>query len=123
MAERFVRSLEAGIVLQRILVDEQVDRWSFEEENMTYLTLPAKRPDYRKDRSHSNFLIQLKDAYQNQLEMGAFFDSLETVCHDSFDVEVVSLDEALAVVEDVVGEGGIQAFFETKSRTRLMDIQ
>lgn len=97
--------------------------WSFEQENMKYLTLPAKRPDYRKDREHSNFLIQLKDAYQDQLEMGAFFESLETVCHDSFQVEDVSLDEALAVVQDVVGEGGLQTFFETKSRTRLIDLE
>ena len=97
--------------------------WSYKEENMEYLTLPAKRPDYRRDRSHSKFLIQLKDAYHDQLVIGDFFDNLETVCHDSFDVEEVSLDEALAVVQDVVGPGGLQAFFETKSRTKLIDVQ
>ena len=96
--------------------------WSYKKKNMEYLTLPAKRPAYRKDRSHSNFLIQLKDAYHDQLVMGDFFDSLERVCHDTFDVEKISLNEALTVVQDVVGPGGLQAFFETKSRTRLIDI-
>jgi lipoate-protein ligase A len=96
--------------------------WSYEPQNMKYLTMPAKRPDYRKDRSHSSFLIQLKDAYHNQLEMNAFFECLQAACEESFDVEQVSLDEALAVVTSAVGEGGIRTFFETKSRTRFVDL-
>jgi len=96
--------------------------WTFQEDNMTYLSLPAKRPEYRKDRDHSNFLIQLKDAYHDQLKMDAFFESLETVCRSSFDVTDVSLDETLSIVDNVVGQGGLQAFFDTKSRTRLLDM-
>jgi lipoate---protein ligase len=96
--------------------------WSYEPQNMKYLTLPAKRPNYRKDRSHSSFLIQLQDAYHDQLEMNAFFECLQAVCEEDFDVEQVSLEEALTVVTDVVGEGGIHAFFETKSRTRFVDL-
>src|SRR5207253_2543523 len=35
--------------------------WDYREENMEYLLLPKKRPIYRKDRSHNEFLCKLKD--------------------------------------------------------------
>ncbi|HSX10673.1 MAG TPA: lipoate--protein ligase family protein [Chlamydiales bacterium] len=34
--------------------------WDYSEENMAHLRLPEKRPQYRKDRSHSDFLTRLK---------------------------------------------------------------
>ncbi|CAB9517364.1 Lipoate-protein ligase [Seminavis robusta] len=92
--------------------------WTFRQENMKYLKLPAKRPEYRKDRSHASFLIELQEAYHNQLQMDAFFQSLEAVCQDSFDVEHVTLDEAMLEF----GTDGIQGFFESKSRTRFVDL-
>lgn len=35
--------------------------WDYKEENMKYLKLPEKRPDYRLSRSHDEFLCRLKD--------------------------------------------------------------
>ncbi len=35
--------------------------WDFSDENMSYLHLPSKRPTYRQDRSHKDFLTPLKD--------------------------------------------------------------
>ncbi len=35
--------------------------WDYEPANMEYLQLPAKRPAYRIDRPHSEFLCRLKD--------------------------------------------------------------
>lgn len=35
--------------------------WDYSEKNMEYLLLPPKRPDYRQDRSHADFLCCLKD--------------------------------------------------------------
>lgn len=35
--------------------------WNYKEENMKYLSLPKKRPAYRKDRSHEEFLCTLKE--------------------------------------------------------------
>lgn len=35
--------------------------WDFDPHNMTYLLMPAKRPEYRKDRPHTDFITQLKD--------------------------------------------------------------
>lgn len=34
--------------------------WDYSEENMKYLRLPAKRPKYRQDREHHDFLTPLK---------------------------------------------------------------
>lgn len=35
--------------------------WDYSEKNMSYLHLPAKRPRYRENRPHSDFLCRLKD--------------------------------------------------------------
>lgn len=35
--------------------------WDYKDTNMDYLQLPAKRPKYRADRPHSEFLCRLKD--------------------------------------------------------------
>lgn len=35
--------------------------WDYKEENMAYLQLPSKRPKYRLDRSHQDFLCRLKN--------------------------------------------------------------
>ncbi|HEX2582633.1 MAG TPA: lipoate--protein ligase family protein [Chlamydiales bacterium] len=35
--------------------------WDYEETNMDYLLLPAKRPRYRENRKHADFLCRLKN--------------------------------------------------------------
>ncbi len=35
--------------------------WDFEDANMEFLQLPEKRPEYREDRGHLEFLCKLKD--------------------------------------------------------------
>lgn len=35
--------------------------WDYSDANMDYLTLPDKRPKYRKDRAHGDFLTRLKE--------------------------------------------------------------
>ncbi len=35
--------------------------WNFSGENMAYLQIPEKRPKYRLDRDHQDFLVRLKD--------------------------------------------------------------
>lgn len=35
--------------------------WDYSEKNMENLLLPAKRPKYRQDRSHKDFLTRLKE--------------------------------------------------------------
>lgn len=35
--------------------------WDYSSENMRYLLMPEKRPKYRQDRSHDEFLCRLKE--------------------------------------------------------------
>ena len=41
--------------------------WDYSEKNMNYLRLPAKRPKYRHNRNHADFLTRLKDHTSNSL--------------------------------------------------------
>ena len=40
--------------------------WDYSEKNMDYLLLPQKRPNYRADRPHSEFLCRLKEHVADQ---------------------------------------------------------
>lgn len=41
--------------------------WDYSEINMSYLKLPSKRPKYRADRDHGDFLIPLKQYVESPL--------------------------------------------------------
>ncbi len=43
--------------------------WDYSENNMNYLLLPNKRPKYRQDRPHKDFLCRLKDYAGNQEQL------------------------------------------------------
>ena len=97
--------------------------WDYEDENMQYLTLPNKRPDYRGDRSHDDFLVKLKTIYGNsgdeRSSKHAFLNHVKSVSCDAFDLEEVSFADALSVVDDL---GGMQAWFDGKCRTKIIDL-
>ena len=88
--------------------------WDYDEDNMHYLTLPNKRPDYRGTRSHSDFLIRLCEVYGKSHR--PFFASLKETCEEAFELDAVTVKEAMAVVENLGGMGEWLA----KSRTRLV---
>lgn len=91
--------------------------WDYQDEHMGYLTIPNKRPDYRGDRHHSEFLVKLNQFYGNK--PGVFYESVQDACRENnFQVEEVTLREAMEVVNDL---GGMQEWFENSSRTRILD--
>jgi lipoate-protein ligase A len=94
--------------------------WDFDEENMGYLTLPSKRPDYRGDRSHDEFLVKLKDTYEG-LKPNHFFTALKGSSQEEFDIETVTLLEAMALVDDKFGS--MQNWFDTKCRTKIVELE
>ncbi len=52
--------------------------WDYQEENMDYLLLPAKRPRYREDRSHADFLCKLKMFIRSKEELiQTLYDELD----------------------------------------------
>jgi lipoate-protein ligase A len=91
--------------------------WDFDSDIMNYLTLPDKRPAYRQDRSHDDFLVRLKDVYQG-LQQRHFVASLQEASADEFDLQPVSLQEVMTTVKAKVG--GLQEWLDTKSRTKVV---
>ncbi len=57
--------------------------WDFDPQNMELLKLPKKRPDYRGDRSHSDFLCTLKDSLPHKQ---ALFDGVMGQLSKSFEL-------------------------------------
>ena len=93
--------------------------WDYQPENMAYLKLPSKRPKYRQDRSHEDFLVKLCEVYP-QLTRRDFVASLRSVCEETFVLDVsVSLKEAQQVIE---AQGGWQEWYQghRKSRNRVV---
>jgi lipoate-protein ligase A len=93
--------------------------WDYDPDNMSYLTLPTKRPQYRGDRDHTDFLVKLKDIYPG-LTIGSFFKALKSESETKFDLQVVNLPEVTSQIESQFDS--LQAWFDTKSRTRIIDL-
>lgn len=95
--------------------------WDFVDENMNYLTVPEKQPDYRNNRSHGEFLVKLKK-YYGHLEGGkkAFFEHVKASTEDAFDIEEISLREALQMIDSELG--GFQEWFDGKCRSTIVEL-
>jgi lipoate-protein ligase A len=93
--------------------------WNFDPNNMErYLTLPTKRPTYRKDRSHTQFLTSLQSIYP-LLNKTDFFHSLfETCSAAGFVVERPTWPD---VRRGLDAHGGLAIWGSTHSRTKLLD--
>ncbi|EEC48320.1 predicted protein, partial [Phaeodactylum tricornutum CCAP 1055/1] len=66
--------------------------WDYQPENMAYLTLPNKRPDYRGDRPHHEFLVKLHESYPHVQKID-FFRALSETCQNKFDIHNATLQE------------------------------
>lgn len=68
-----IGSLKCGGNAQYIKKDRWLHHtsflWDYQPENMSYLLLPSKRPRYRQDRSHTDFLCRLKDYASSKEEL------------------------------------------------------
>lgn len=62
--------------------------WDFTNENMAYLQLPKKRPEYRQNRDHNDFLRKLKPIMTGEVEDYRHQLLMETKKH--YDVEIIS---------------------------------
>ena len=101
--------------------------WDYQDDTMNYLTLPNKRPDYRQDRSHADFLVKLKTAFPH-LTKHDFGTTLVTVASQQagWNVQRQTLRDAMAVVQHVYSAAqgpaqALQQWSEHKSRTRILD--
>jgi lipoate-protein ligase A len=83
--------------------------------DMQYLKLPSKRPKYRSNRNHSDFLVQLESVYPN-LEKDCFYDCLRSICQDRFHLQEIDWEDAFSLLNKA---GGMQEI-HNKSRTRVL---
>ena len=89
---------------------------------MKYLTLPNKRPEYRKDRNHDDFLIRLKDYYYTHpLGKYGLIDKVKIASMEHFQIEEVKMDDALNIVDDELG-GLVHYFMNGKCRTKVVEL-
>jgi lipoate-protein ligase A len=95
--------------------------WDYDQSNMDYLTLPEKRPEYRGDRSHDDFLVKLKEYYGNDSTKSDFFDQVKTAAGRTFDLEDCTLKDALSIANDKFGS--FQKWFDGPCRTKIEKLQ
>lgn len=93
--------------------------WDYVEEHMLYLEMPRKRPQYRQDRSHDDFLLKLNTFFGDNPKV--FFETVKEATAQYFELEEVSLKEALNVVNSE-SLGGMQKWFDGKCRTRIISL-
>ncbi len=92
--------------------------WDYDKANMGYLTLPDKRPEYRQDRPHHDFLCKLSEAYPD-LKKADFYDALRLTACEEYEVEHVTIRQALEVVQQQAG--GMQQWYDKGGRTRVVE--
>lgn len=66
--------------------------WDYKPENMTYLQLPPKRPKYRENRSHDEFLCKLKDHAHSKETL---IDQLKKELSRSVQLKAIELDQLI----------------------------
>lgn len=72
--------------------------WDFSPAHMALLRLPEKRPAYRADRAHGDFLTRLRDAVPRAGGPDGFLDAVVRRLRDVFDVVEAPLEEAAAIL-------------------------
>jgi lipoate-protein ligase A len=94
--------------------------YDFVDKNMEYLTLPEKRPEYRGNRSHNEFLVRMKDHYGESSNKNDFFQHVKRGANESFELEEVSLNDVLTIANEQFG--GLQEWWDSKCRTKVVKL-
>ena len=82
--------------------------WDYEDEKMDLLKLPAKRPKYRSDRTHSDFLCRLKN-YMVSKE--ALVVNVKETLSKRYGLEEVDV----SLIQDILSQ-------EHRKSTRIIDV-
>jgi lipoate-protein ligase A len=69
--------------------------WDYKNAHMDYLLLPKKRPNYRQERPHNDFLYALKEVWPAKT---AFLEQLRTHLEQQFRIKEVKEEEIEALV-------------------------
>ena len=72
--------------------------WSFTAANMALLRMPDKRPDYRRDRPHGDFLTTLQAVAPVGADATVFIDAVVRQLGTMFHPTDVGVEDALAIM-------------------------
>ncbi len=116
-----IDNLKIGGNAQSIVKDRWVHHtsflWDYTAENMQFLLMPKKRPDYRGDRSHTKFLDKICNHMKSPTDME---DRILAQLQLAFDVNEVS-SEALEIKLNQIARSS--TFLKQPDvRTRIEDI-
>jgi lipoate-protein ligase A len=91
--------------------------WDFRPSNMQYLLMPKKRPEYRQDRDHNDFLVPLCTYFNNVDELE---DRILMRISEQYDVEHVDYEnnDFHAYLEEI--RGGQD--WAKCTRTKIVDV-
>jgi lipoate-protein ligase A len=90
--------------------------WDYSRENMSYLSIPDKRPAYRENRSHEEFLGTLRSRLP-ALTKNDFYESLRIAASSRFDLTAVALPAVMSALREQHGD--VQSWMRN-SRTRIV---
>lgn len=71
--------------------------WSYQQKLMDYLLLPKKRPQYRQDRDHNDFVCTLKPHFPKKETL---FEQLKAHLKEKYEIVEVSYQKALEQVAE-----------------------
>ena len=69
--------------------------WDFDAEKMNVLRLPKRRPTYRGERGHEEFLCRLRDYFPSQEHV---VEKLKEELRAAFTIEECSIEDALPIL-------------------------
>ncbi|HEY2811667.1 MAG TPA: lipoate--protein ligase family protein [Rhabdochlamydiaceae bacterium] len=70
--------------------------WDYCPEKMSYLLLPKKAPQYRQQRTHTDFLCRLAPFFVSK---EAFLDGFKNALKKRFSLQICSIESVLAELE------------------------
>ena len=89
-----LNDLKIGGNAQTIIKDRWVHHtsflWDFKAENMKYLLMPKKRPEYRRDRDHLDFLDRVNNHIESKVE---FEKRILEASSQFYDIEEIDFEE------------------------------
>lgn len=69
--------------------------WDYDEEKMNYLLMPQRRPKYRGDRTHKDFLYALRSVFPDKT---ALINAFCAYIQEKFNAKEISLDATIPIL-------------------------
>jgi lipoate---protein ligase len=71
--------------------------WDYSDKNMDHLLLPEKKPEYRQNRPHADFLCRLKPYYKDKSHLT---ESLTSILEKKFKVKKMEMKDVAKITNN-----------------------